>query len=201
MVDELMYGNDEMQLRFLETAFPRGVATRSLHPLLIRSEHLLGQEFKGKFWRDPRKIEEDRAYWIEHQGKPAEYERTHKLANAVHEFTMWPFFYNPETGLFIARGRDAFGDSGIVGLTRNSEIKFVKAYVREEGRSQSLLSGLEVIDDYACFRLIEYSGALGNPESGLVPVRGKYQMHDYNHLYHGFWTLDSCEPARFPMPE
>ena len=198
MVDEI---DVAPELGYLRKMFPGGGGPNNPLGIVIKPEQVLGMEFKGKFQRDPKKAADEERYWNEHGLNPEEYHKQHDLINAEHDFSMWVLHYVPETGLFVARGRDIFGDSGIVGLMRNGEVKFIKAYVREEGRNQSLLSYLDVIDDHACFRLIEFSGGLLKPESGLVPAQGRYQLHDYNHMYHGLWSLDSCQPARFPIPD
>jgi len=133
----------------------------------MKYEDLVGVEFKGSFWRDSKFISEARKDY---------------LLNKKIDFWMKFLDYDPESGLFLAKGKDILGDSGLVGsINEEGLLKFKKIYAGER------LNPMET--DLDRFEVINYKGRIINPDK-IVTMGGSYHIPGILN-YSGNWRVDS----------
>ena len=136
----------------------------------------VGREFKGTFTQT---VDDDNG----EQGKTC-------------GFSLWFLDYNLESGLFVAKANDKFGNSSIVGALRPGEMKFDKYY----GRYQRTQGGATLTprdctlfppnsrgmyEDYYNFRVFMYEGEFRDP--------GRFSGHYFSRTIReplGNWTFD-----------
>lgn len=151
----------------------------------LRREDLVGLVFKGFFNRDIKHIvESEEAAEKLKVEDPEEYERgreARESANKRHDFEVHVLDYVPEAGLIIARGKDALGVSGLVGMIFSGKITFTKHYV---GMIPSHLI------EQSSFREIKYDGSI-TLKDNVITCMGHYNPVCPYTNYDGIWRLDA----------
>ena len=109
------------------------------------------------------------------------------------KFEMNILGYNPETGLFVAKGEDYFGKSAIIGLIHNEEIKFEKYYSRNGDSSIFDIEGKTIqnrnlSEDSKNLRKIDYAGNISMFRD--LTFSGSWFHKNYENLG-GIWRLFS----------
>ena len=165
--------------------------------LEYRIEDLVGREFHGFFQRSPELVLESRRYReklkVDHPDLISQYDEFHgslDLQDAAidrkYDFYMKVLEFDPKSGLFIAKGNDVLGVSGLVGEVKGREIEFTKTYVGP--KSPDVLLGR--------FRTIQYLGEISKVGYELrligtyIPGKG---ITNYSGIWHLISLLDSKE--------
>ncbi|MBW2990615.1 hypothetical protein KY348_02830 [Candidatus Woesearchaeota archaeon] len=104
------------------------------------------------------------------------------------DFSLWILDYLPDSGLFLARTNDHFGESGIIGTILGSQIKFDKAYPNLPYVRSRAIRSKGFFDDYN-FRIIHYSGEIIKPDN-VITAGGDY-THRGMKGPNGTWRMDS----------
>ncbi|MFA7708233.1 MAG: hypothetical protein WCX73_04755 [Candidatus Pacearchaeota archaeon] len=150
---------------------------------MINRNDLIGLCFEGYFQRDPilAKLSKDHTEKIKKKD-PKLYLERQKIdedLNKKYRFEMQLLEYNPTSGIFIAKGKDFFGDSGLVGTINEETIKFLKVYAGVNNLPR----------EFNRFNTVDYQGTISKPDS-VITCGGSYQIENsINHK--GFWRLDS----------
>ncbi len=100
------------------------------------------------------------------------------ISDRNYNFEITILEYNPVSGFFVAKGKDFFGDSGLVGEIKRGEIKFRKIYA---GKNPS---------EWSRFLEINYFGRIEKPDN-VITIGGSYEPSNSNENYYGTWRLDS----------
>ena len=160
---------------------------------MLAIDELVGLHLNGYFHRHPKLVESSRqcrkSIKIQNPNILKEYDmiwgssdNSDAFIDRRYEFTVKILDYDLESGLFIARGHDHFGESGLVGrvYTNRTEdnIQFSKLYgarsIRHEGQA---------------FRHIRSKGKLSSREGKFI-AGGDYEPFDDSN-YYGIWYLES----------
>ena len=152
---------------------------------MVSGDELAGLLFRGSFQRDPLLAEESRrsteAVKTENPKLYAERQKIDDGINKEYLFEMRVFEYDSDSGLFIARGNDFFGGSGLVGTILCGKIEFKKIYVGEVKLPE---------DDVSRFGEVVFNGTLAESNS-IITCEGSYQPVGVSENYKGIWRLDS----------
>ena len=89
-------------------------------------------QFKSLLAEKEKLVEESKAHTENvrknHPEAFAERQRMDEVINSEYPFSFEILTFNPSTGMFIAKGSDHLGDSGLVGEINNGSIRFMKIY-------------------------------------------------------------------------
>lgn len=152
-------------------------------------DELVGLEFQGFFQRDIEQINLKRQarekIKREHPEDLATYDELHHTSDnqdspedRKYKFDIKILDYNPSSGLFIAKGWDFYGDSGLVGEILAGKINFKKIYA---GIAPS------IPDISSRFNSISYEGTITKPDA-IITCGGSYDPGVV--AYRGTWRLD-----------
>lgn len=163
---------------------------------MLQLADLVGREFAGYFQRDPEHVgiaRAHRANLVEHH--PAEVhlldsergssDTEDGVADRQYDFNVRILLFNPQTGMFIAKGDDFFGESGLVGLISDPAIWFKKIYAGHRPQLPPDFLRLETIDHQGNF----------HTEDNKLILRGTYRPLQWGPSnpdhYRGIWHLES----------
>jgi len=108
-------------------------------------------------------------------------------------FELFVFHYNHETGLFLARAEDTYGESGITGLIRNGEIKFQKTYPKGikallKANRVPPYEAIPMYDDWENVRILNYEGTIVQADNRIT---GEGIWYARGFINHQSWRMDS----------
>ena len=164
--------------------------------MVIFTDRVAGLDLTGSFQRDPDEVAKELR-----EIKEGKYQIPATKDNGKFNFNVHILHYNPDSGLFIARGRDHFGESGIVGILSFpfeghddiGSIKFEKIYVKNRKMSvPAKIIQQGHIDWHQNLRVIEY---VGDVERGVdyMHAGGKYHIIGNNQVLNGIWELSASQ--------
>lgn len=153
--------------------------------MAFQKQDLVGLAFTGFFQRNSELIRRDEEFDAERfkddQIGLARRKAINETNSRQYRFDVWVLEYDPASGLFIARGKDLFGDSGLVGTIERASIEFTKLYCGK--------TPVDLPEDLERFSQIKYQGTITKPDR-VVTCGGTYEpMQAPN--YCGVWRLDS----------
>lgn len=152
---------------------------------MVSGNEFVGLLFRGSFQRDLLLAEKSKEYTevvrTENTELYAERQKIDDIINKKYPFEMRVFEYDSGSGLFIARGNDFFGGSGLVGTILRDKIEFKKIYVGEVNLPK---------DDVSRFSEVIFKGTLVKSDS-VITCEGSYQPVGVSENYKGIWRLDS----------
>ncbi|MDO8642390.1 MAG: hypothetical protein Q7R76_02245 [Candidatus Woesearchaeota archaeon] len=155
---------------------------------MFQRDDLVGLTLSGFFHRDSELIraseEFDAGRFKDDPTGLARRQETNAVNNRTYTFNVWVLEYDPTSGLFIAQGKDVFGDSGLVGTIEGTKIEFTKLY-RGRVKLPEELGRLDV----SRFTEIKYDGTIHKPD-GTISSFGVYQPGQAQN-YRGRWQLDA----------
>jgi len=152
--------------------------------------------FQGKFFANPKEVEKLRAHIDAlYEKKPTSEDLKYlkedlEIKDKKYQFDLWVFHVDDETGLFLAEGKDHFGNSAIVGVEEADNIKFQKIY-RKTNPKRNIMNPATFHDDYVNFKFIDYYGIILSKKDkieagGVYTTRGEDKKD-------GFWHVESVK--------
>ncbi len=155
---------------------------------MFKRDDLVGLTLSGFFQRDSELIraseEFDEGQFKDDPEGLAIRRQINQVNNARYTFDVWVLEYDLASGIFIARGKDVFGDSGLVGTVQGTKIEWTKLY-----RGRVALPREWSTIDVSCFSEIKYEGTIHKP-NGTITSCGSYQPGQAQN-YRGMWQLDA----------
>jgi hypothetical protein len=114
-----------------------------------------------------------------------------EMMDKKYPFDFWVFSFDEETGFFLARGKDHFGSSAIVGIEEDGNIKFQKIYRRRHPEIKRQILYTTFTDDHANLRFIDYYGSISTKNGG-IEAEGVYTTRGM-HKNDGSWRMHSMD--------